>query len=149
MTNFAVGWYLHIWIHNNRTLTNDIKVIVPSEKKLPARMNLDIIQSLQTVVAPDIFTPRCVYDGRKNIFAIRQLPFGDSDSREVLSLIPSAFLSPFDQPLSSSMCLCRVLVQVIVHPKSIKSAWPKLQKSIPSKIFFRYLVYKLLNLSLS
>ncbi|KAF8205042.1 argonaute-like protein [Pholiota molesta] len=54
-------------------------VISPSEKTLPARLNMDIIKELQTVVAPTIFTPRAVYDGRKNMFAVRELPFGDSN----------------------------------------------------------------------
>ena len=44
---------------------------------------MDIIKQLQLFAAPEIFTPRAVYDGRKNIFAIRQLPFGPSDSQEV------------------------------------------------------------------
>jgi eukaryotic translation initiation factor 2C len=43
---------------------------------------MDIIEQLQLFTAPEIFTPRVVYDGRKNVFAIRQLPFGSSDSRE-------------------------------------------------------------------
>ncbi|KAJ7228592.1 argonaute-like protein, partial [Mycena pura] len=50
-------------------------VISPSEKTLPARMTMDLIRRLQFDVAPQIFTPRCVYDGRKNIFSIRRLPF--------------------------------------------------------------------------
>lgn len=58
-------------------------VISPSEKQLPLRLNMDIIEQLQLVTAPEIFTPRVVYDGRKNIFAIRQLPFGPGDSKEV------------------------------------------------------------------
>ncbi|KAF8165280.1 argonaute-like protein [Crassisporium funariophilum] len=58
-------------------------VISPSEKTLPARLNMDIIKQLQTNTAPDIFTPRAVYDGRKNMFAIRELPFGgDAGSHE-------------------------------------------------------------------
>jgi eukaryotic translation initiation factor 2C len=58
-------------------------VITPAEKQLPIRLNMDIIEQLQLFTAPEIFTPRVVYDGRRNIFAIRQLPFGSSDSREV------------------------------------------------------------------
>ncbi|KAJ7781167.1 argonaute-like protein [Mycena metata] len=56
-------------------------VISPSEKTLPARMTMDLIRRLQFDVAPQIFTPRCVYDGRKNIFSIRELPF-DTGSQE-------------------------------------------------------------------
>ncbi|KAJ7459186.1 argonaute-like protein [Mycena galericulata] len=56
-------------------------VISPSEKTLPARMTMDLIRRLQFDVAPQIFTPRCVYDGRKNCFSIRKLPF-DTGSQE-------------------------------------------------------------------
>lgn len=44
---------------------------------------MDIIKQMQTNVAPSIFTPRAVYDGRKNMFAIRELPFGETHSHEV------------------------------------------------------------------
>lgn len=45
---------------------------------------MDIIRSLQTTVAPGIFTPKGVYDGRKNLFTPRKLPFpGDADIHEV------------------------------------------------------------------
>ncbi|EJF61200.1 argonaute-like protein [Dichomitus squalens LYAD-421 SS1] len=50
-------------------------VISPSEKTLPARLNMEIIKRLQSDIAPDVFTPRAVYDGRKNMFAARELPF--------------------------------------------------------------------------
>ncbi|KAG6866468.1 hypothetical protein C0991_003986 [Blastosporella zonata] len=56
-------------------------VISPSEKTLPARLNMDIIKALQTS-APQIFTPRGVYDGRKNLFAARELPFDGADWKE-------------------------------------------------------------------
>jgi eukaryotic translation initiation factor 2C len=36
---------------------------------------MDLIRHLQEVAAPNIFTPPAVYDGRKNMFAIRELPF--------------------------------------------------------------------------
>ncbi|KAH8830505.1 argonaute-like protein [Flagelloscypha sp. PMI_526] len=49
-------------------------VISPTEKNLPARLNMEIIETLQTSIAPQTFTPRAVYDGRKNVFAPRQLP---------------------------------------------------------------------------
>jgi len=44
---------------------------------------MELIKQLQTVVAPQIFTPRAVYDGRKNMFTIHDLPFGSTGSREV------------------------------------------------------------------
>jgi eukaryotic translation initiation factor 2C len=56
---------------------------MPSEKTLPARLNMDIISRLQQVTAPEIFSSRAVYDGRKNLFAGRELPFGGASSREV------------------------------------------------------------------
>lgn len=59
-------------------------VIMPSEKILPARMNMELISRLQTDVAPGVFTPRAVYDGRKNMFTIRELPFGAEGSKEVI-----------------------------------------------------------------
>ncbi|KAI0719595.1 argonaute-like protein [Cerioporus squamosus] len=57
-------------------------LISPSEKTLPARLNMEIIKRLQTEVAPQVFTPRAVYDGRKNLFAARELPFGPSGTQE-------------------------------------------------------------------
>jgi eukaryotic translation initiation factor 2C len=54
-----------------------VTVILPAEKALPARMNMDLITALQTRVAPDVFTPRAVYDGRKNLFAAKELKFPD------------------------------------------------------------------------
>ncbi|KAH7887674.1 argonaute-like protein [Phlebopus sp. FC_14] len=61
-------------------LTNSM--IAPSEKTLPARLNLDLIEHLQKIDAPDVFTPPAVYDGRKNLFAPRELPLGPNDSQE-------------------------------------------------------------------
>ncbi|KAI0638149.1 argonaute-like protein [Trametes polyzona] len=58
-------------------------VISPSEKTLPARLNMEIIDKLQKNIAPQVFTPRAVYDGRKNMFAARQLPFGPSGEFDV------------------------------------------------------------------
>ncbi|KAH9844266.1 argonaute-like protein [Rhodofomes roseus] len=57
-------------------------VIRPDEKTLPARLNMEIIDRLQKVIAPQVFTPRAVYDGRKNLFAARELPFGETRSQE-------------------------------------------------------------------
>ncbi|OBZ76133.1 Protein argonaute-2 [Grifola frondosa] len=71
--------------------------IGPSDKNLPARLNMEIINHLQTVVYPEVFTPRAVYDGRKNLFAVRKLPLGDSDSREFsVSLSTATPPSPTD-----------------------------------------------------
>ena len=46
---------------------------------------MDIIKALQTRVAPTVFTPRAVYDGRKNLFTARELPFGDSGQQEAVA----------------------------------------------------------------
>ncbi|EGO01882.1 hypothetical protein SERLA73DRAFT_49361 [Serpula lacrymans var. lacrymans S7.3] len=58
-------------------------VISPSEKTLPARLNMELIKHLQTIDAPNVFTPPAVYDGRKNMFASRRLALGATDSQEV------------------------------------------------------------------
>ncbi|EEB97877.1 hypothetical protein MPER_02712, partial [Moniliophthora perniciosa FA553] len=51
----------------------------PSEQVLPARVNMEIIKAMQTTHA-DVFTPPAVYDGRKNMFAARELPLStDAD----------------------------------------------------------------------
>ncbi|KAF8603575.1 Piwi-domain-containing protein [Ceratobasidium sp. AG-I] len=43
---------------------------------MPARFNQDLIRILQERIAPNTFTPRVVYDGRKNITIIRKVRFG-------------------------------------------------------------------------
>ncbi|KIP05771.1 hypothetical protein PHLGIDRAFT_36273 [Phlebiopsis gigantea 11061_1 CR5-6] len=48
-----------------------------AEQKRPIRANMDMIQKLQEQVAPEIFTPRCAYDGRKNMYTTRKLPLPD------------------------------------------------------------------------
>ncbi|PPQ98553.1 hypothetical protein CVT24_004044 [Panaeolus cyanescens] len=74
----------HAVFHERRLLTSfsNTVVIMPSEKTLPARLNMDIIAALQTRIAPEVFTPRAVYDGRKNMFAVRELPFGPEGTQE-------------------------------------------------------------------
>ena len=47
----------------------------PSEKTTPERFTREMIKTLQQNVAPEIFTPRAAYDGRKNLYAARELPF--------------------------------------------------------------------------
>ncbi|KAF8756522.1 argonaute family [Rhizoctonia solani] len=56
---------------------DDIKTDVPK----PVKWNLDVIRTLQEQVAPTIFTPRAVYDGRKNLFASRRLPLSSRDGK--------------------------------------------------------------------
>ncbi len=49
--------------------------MTPSEQTNPLTLNMELIRHLQEVVAPHIFTPPAVYDGRKNMFARQKLPF--------------------------------------------------------------------------
>ncbi|RPD63356.1 argonaute-like protein [Lentinus tigrinus ALCF2SS1-6] len=58
-------------------------VIDGGNKTLPLRLNMEIVKRLQKVVAPEVFTPPAVYDGRKNMFAPRQLSLGPTDAQEV------------------------------------------------------------------
>ena len=60
---------------------------------------MEIIKRLQTVVAPETFTPRVVYDGRKNIFAPRQLALGPTDSQEVCDHITNNNSIGVDVPI--------------------------------------------------
>jgi len=55
-------------------------VIAPADKALPARLNLDIIKQLQATHT-DVFTPKSVYDGRKNLFSVRELPLQNRDDK--------------------------------------------------------------------
>lgn len=61
-------------------------------------MNMELIRRLQFDVAPNIFTPRAVYDGRKNLFSIRELPFGDEGTREVYFLYFNIILFDLRKP---------------------------------------------------
>ena len=69
-------------------------IIRPDEKTLPARLNMEIIDRLQTKIAPQVFAPRAVYDGRKNLFAARELPFGEARSQEVRASVGLLRLPP-------------------------------------------------------
>ncbi|KJA29601.1 hypothetical protein HYPSUDRAFT_31529 [Hypholoma sublateritium FD-334 SS-4] len=53
---------------------------VVNPDKLPARVNMQIFDALQTRVAPNIFTSLAVYDGRKNAFTLVKMPLGPTDS---------------------------------------------------------------------
>ncbi|KIK66591.1 hypothetical protein GYMLUDRAFT_69767 [Collybiopsis luxurians FD-317 M1] len=57
-------------------------VIMPADKALPVRMNMEIIRALQERVAPTIFTPPGVYDGRKNFFSSHKLNLGPDGMKE-------------------------------------------------------------------
>jgi eukaryotic translation initiation factor 2C len=70
--------------HASKSMLNALPVIGSGDNKFPVGLNIDIIKSLQQTVAPAVFTPRAVYDGRKNMFAPRRLPFsGGGDTAEV------------------------------------------------------------------
>jgi len=56
-------------------------VEIKSEKKMPARFNMDLIRIMQERIDSVVFTPRVVYDGQKNIFASRRLPLSGGDSQ--------------------------------------------------------------------
>ena len=53
---------------------------------------MEIIRRLQENVAPAIFTPPAVYDGRKNMFAPRLLPFEEGRSNQDVCNIHSVVL---------------------------------------------------------
>lgn len=67
---------------------NIIAVISPSEKVLPASLNFEIIKTLQTVIAPNVFTPRGVYDGRKNMFSTSKFSFGATGEVSSIGSLP-------------------------------------------------------------
>ncbi|KAF8608017.1 Piwi-domain-containing protein [Ceratobasidium sp. AG-I] len=52
---------------------------IRNEREMPAKSNLDLIRILQTRIAPNIFTPRVAYDGRKNMFASHELNLSEGD----------------------------------------------------------------------
>ncbi|KAJ7600899.1 argonaute-like protein [Mycena floridula] len=58
-----------------------------------ARVNLQIIKVLQEQY-PDIFTPKAVYDGRKNIFSSRVLPLGPTNSQTFEIMLPLEHNNP-------------------------------------------------------
>ncbi|CAE6417203.1 unnamed protein product [Rhizoctonia solani] len=73
--------------------TNQFKITLPqvtfhhyddikTDEPKPIKWNHELIRILQERVAPGVFTPRAVYDGRKNLYASRRLPFaGGNDSQ--------------------------------------------------------------------
>lgn len=71
-------------------------------------MNMELVRQLQTTVAPQIFTPRAVYDGRKNVFSVRELPFGPEGTKEVRPLLLLSVAT--DHLLQSSMSLSVILL---------------------------------------
>lgn len=48
---------------------------------------IELIDHLQITVAPAVFTPRAVYDGRANLFAPRQLSFPSNSAKGTVGLV--------------------------------------------------------------
>jgi eukaryotic translation initiation factor 2C len=65
-------------------------IIAIDPSTLPSRLNMELIKKLQKEVAANIFTPPAVFDGRKNMFAARELPLGPANAKTVCD----QFLSP-------------------------------------------------------
>ncbi|KAL5530679.1 hypothetical protein ACEPAF_6937 [Sanghuangporus sanghuang] len=59
---------------------------------------MDLIAHLQTHVAPDIFIPRAVYDGRKNLFAATTLRFPNGENSFEFEVTLQDTRSPDAQP---------------------------------------------------
>ena len=57
---------------------------------------MELIVRLQENVHPEIFDPKGVYDGRKNMFSMKRYPF-ENDTRTVCKLFLE-MTSEFDQP---------------------------------------------------
>ncbi|QRV87347.1 argonaute-like protein [Ceratobasidium sp. AG-Ba] len=58
-----------------------LSVEIQADRAMPAKFNMDLIRVLQERIAPTLFSPRAVYDGRKNLFANRRLPLSGGDSQ--------------------------------------------------------------------
>ncbi|KAF7342176.1 Protein argonaute-2 [Mycena venus] len=87
--------------------TRSIKVI-SADKILPSAMNMKLIKALQDHVAPGIFAEtRCVFDGRKNLYAPVELALG-GDSREFDVSLPGAPTSSDRPPKIYKIRLTRV-----------------------------------------
>lgn len=79
LTHAAISWsVLPFFLLGIVSILIAATVISPSEQKLPPRVNFEIVKVLQTVVAPNVFTPRGAYDGRKNLFSSAKFSFGNS-----------------------------------------------------------------------
>ncbi|KAE9402870.1 argonaute-like protein [Gymnopus androsaceus JB14] len=72
-----------------RDIIHHYDVIAPADKALPARLNMELIRALQERIAPDVFTPPGVYDGRKNFFTARKLSLGPDNTREFDTKLPA------------------------------------------------------------
>ncbi|KAJ1305975.1 hypothetical protein OPQ81_010690 [Rhizoctonia solani] len=84
-------WHVPLLIRWDISLTTC--AVIKTDDPKPIKWNHELIRALQERVAPAVFTPRAVYDGRKNLFASRRLPLaggeGDGQTFDV-SLEPVA-----------------------------------------------------------
>jgi len=60
-------------------------VISTDQKRIPARLNMPLIQELQNYTAPEVFSPPAAYDGYKNLYSMIKLPLRKDDTEEVRS----------------------------------------------------------------
>ncbi|KAI0702894.1 argonaute-like protein [Cytidiella melzeri] len=79
-------WTNHFAVDIPQNIIRHYDAITPSEQSLPLKLNMDLIRHLQEVIAPQVFTPPAVYDGRKNMFAARELPFTEGSMTFDVSL---------------------------------------------------------------
>ncbi|KAK0421940.1 argonaute-like protein [Armillaria borealis] len=85
----ATGRKVKIMINAFSTTVPDCEIyqydVISSDKTvvLPARFNMELFKLLQTDVAPEVFTHRAVYDGRKIAFTVKKLPVNEKGSFKV------------------------------------------------------------------
>ncbi|KAI0773448.1 ribonuclease H-like domain-containing protein [Irpex lacteus] len=79
-------WTNHFPVDIPQDIIHHYDAMTPSEQTNPLTLNMELIRHLQEVVAPHIFTPPAVYDGRKNMFARQKLPFTEGSMTFDVSL---------------------------------------------------------------
>lgn len=55
-------------------------------------MCFELVKILQNEVAPNVFTPRGAYDGRKNLFSSQRYAFGENDTATVRHAEPHLYV---------------------------------------------------------
>jgi len=105
--------------------------VVVEPDRLPARFNMELFKILQCE-EPQIFTPKIVYDGRKNAFAPRELPLGQTSRRFPVTL-PQANGggNPTRQPRVYHITLTKVAE---INPELL-NRYVQGEQSIDEKIF--------------
>ena len=63
----------------------DVTIVTVVQPDKPASYKFELFQILQDTER-DIFNPKVAYDGKKNVFSPRELPLGESGSREAMLL---------------------------------------------------------------